>query len=209
MIFDASNNPRLIILEESDGLSIDASIIYSRTKDWLYSNEGAGYSSPWRVIGGDTLPSGDFAPAFYFLQPEWRIKPPEINGQISIQGNIYREEGSTDQIIHPTTGNYTVLVTLERSSRTERVAVGSGVTPSDINSIAQAVSEINPVNQIDDILEAVIRLRAVIAPINSDGQTVHIINGDSATKTNNVRNISVSATSYQNGNTETIILENN
>lgn len=88
--------------------------LYSAWKRWMttaYQNQG--YPPAFRTIGGDTLDatSGLAAGKYYFLQNQygWRIKPAEEDSNITFSGNLIAED-STQDILAPTVGAFTVIV---------------------------------------------------------------------------------------------------
>jgi hypothetical protein len=128
---------KLITLTEApDGnnrVTVDAKAdLYSDAKeDWLNDLNLNKYRFPFTTIGGNDLGGGIFAGAYYFLDNSagWRIKPYEADHYLTIVGNLYGLD-SLLPIVIPTTGDFSVVVQFERSSLTQQLATGSGLSPA-------------------------------------------------------------------------------
>ena len=120
---DLSN--KLIIV--NNGItSLDAEVdLYSDLKeDWVTNASGElGFEFPFRTVGGDPLPGGLEAGAFFFLRNDlgWRIRPYEGDHELIIMGNLYPEAIAYPMAV-PTLGGYTVSISWERSSLTQQTA---------------------------------------------------------------------------------------
>jgi hypothetical protein len=107
--FDGDN---LRIILDSGVTSVDVEIdLYSDWKEWSQLSDNAKYPAAFRTVGGDALTPGIDAGAYFFIQNQsgWRIRPPEENITILVNGNLAPEE-STLPILVPTLGNFSVLV---------------------------------------------------------------------------------------------------
>ena len=74
--------------------------IYSDWKEWTDNRNPDGlinarYLPALRSVGGDPLPGSRFLGATFFLINGWRIKPYEGAYRLTINGNLYTEEGDT------------------------------------------------------------------------------------------------------------------
>lgn len=129
MIFDGAN--RLIILEASDGDSLDVVDIYSGWKDSVVSGDNAAYPAAFSTIGGEPIGGGVFVGAYFFLATTdgWRIRPREASHSLRISGNLY-PVSSSDELFTDTLGVYRVRTSVERSSLTQAMST-TGVT-SDV-----------------------------------------------------------------------------
>lgn len=110
--FDGAN--KLIIVnpgEEYIDVKVD---IYSDWKEWLQTADNLKWDQALRVVGGDPLPGGIYLGATFFLMNGWKIKPAEADGNLTIDGNIYSEDGLNPVV--STEGNYNVRVDMIRSN---------------------------------------------------------------------------------------------
>lgn len=117
----ATFNPitRIIKLTEApsgpEGLVfIDVQIdLYSDMKeDWLNNASLRKFHPPIRVVGGDPLPGSKTLGDTYFLRSDWKIEPYDADQRLTVEGNLYSEDG-TSPFIKPTGGSYSVQI--ERS----------------------------------------------------------------------------------------------
>lgn len=109
--FDFTN---LIITLPSGQTSVDVeSEIYSEWKRQLLVGPTSNASAPpaFRSIGGDPLTPGIEAGAYFFIQNQdgWRIKPPEEDITVFLNGNLAPED-SAKPVVAPTTGAFTALI---------------------------------------------------------------------------------------------------
>jgi len=139
--FDADN--RLIIVD--NGItSLDAEVdLYSAAKRmWKDDVTLNKLKLPFRTVAGDPLGGSRVVGAYFFLQnqvgADWRIRPSEADHELMIIGNLYSED-PTQPMITPTLGDYTVTVHIEKSSLTQKLISGSGVTQQDKEDIAEEV----------------------------------------------------------------------
>ena len=141
VIFDADS--RLIIVDNGV-TSLDAEIdLYSAAKrEWKDDPTLNKLKLPFRTVAGDPLGGTRVVGAYFFLQnqvgADWRIRPSEADHELVIVGNLYPED-STQPMIVPTLGEYTVTVHIEKSSLTQKIISGSGITQQDKKDIAVEV----------------------------------------------------------------------
>lgn len=135
--FDGNN---LLITIGYDGpvTSIDAEEIYSAWKIWV-QNGNANFPAAFSTIGGESIGTGLEVAPYYFLQNQvgWRIRPAEQDHDLAIIGNLYPGAPAT-RMVNPTVGDFTVLVSIERSSAAIAIETGGGGA-IDPNDIADAV----------------------------------------------------------------------
>lgn len=88
------DGPNKIIQLPTDQTFFTAEYIYSRWKDWAATSDNLKFLEAFRVVGGDALGGGATAPSFVFLRNDygWRIKKPEANILVTIQGNLVRQD---------------------------------------------------------------------------------------------------------------------
>lgn len=140
--FDGPN--RLIILETLV-TSVDVEIdLYSDWKEWVMLSDNAKFYQAFRTIAGDPLPGAKSVSAHFFLQNQiqpdggvgWRIRPPEEDIEIILDGNLWPETDTEDLIV-PTLGAFTVLTQIERSADSLTTA---GSSPTAIAAAVWAES---------------------------------------------------------------------
>jgi len=71
---------------------------YSDWKEWFLGWDGviqSMYEQAFRTVGGDELPRSRQLDTIFFLINNWRIKLPQGNNAIYINGNLYTEEGDS------------------------------------------------------------------------------------------------------------------
>lgn len=134
---------RIIELAVSGDTSIDWIEIYSEWKDWVLDDPitRGGYPPAFRVVGGEARGGG--APRLgttFFLCNGWRFRPAEYSHHVTLNGSIVTDPAGA-RVWVPTLGAFTVGVQLESSNLVDTVAVGSGVLPSDVTSIATATRD--------------------------------------------------------------------
>lgn len=141
MIFDGPN--RRIILEASDGNTVDAQEIYSRWKDWIIAGSGPQYPNAFTTVGGDPLGGGLFAGSYFFLNTAdgWLIRPREESHNLVINGNLYPLVAGAAMFAN-TLGTYQVFVRVQTSSLTQAITTG-GV---DTALILQKIEEWGIIN---------------------------------------------------------------
>lgn len=122
MIFDGATHR--IVLEASDGDSVQAVELYSRWKDWVQAGAGAGFAHAFTVVGGDPLGGGVFAGSYFFLNTTngWLIRPREEAHRLTVTGNLYPYDPGA-ALFADTLGAYQVQVNLTTSSLTQSVSV--------------------------------------------------------------------------------------
>lgn len=127
MIIDPSRH--LIILQTN---TTSATELYSRSVDWLASDDNSKYNSIFRIAGGDDLGGGLSIPPYFFLQNSWRIKPMEANQTLTVTGNLFVESGG-DPIVS-TDGVFQVLIKSVVPVLAQGISTtgGSGASAADV-----------------------------------------------------------------------------
>ena len=123
--------------------ALDATVdLYSDLKEeWVSDAGGASkLTFPFRTTGGDPLPGGLKLGAYFFLRNDigWRIRPHEADHEMVVFGNLYPESAALPTFV-PSLGDFTCVIMLERSSLTQVVVSGSGVTAQDKQDIHDKV----------------------------------------------------------------------
>lgn len=131
MAFDINGSTKLITL---DSASVTAAEIWSRWVDWHATNQQ--WPLAFTLVGGIALGGGLFIPPYFFLLNGWRVRPMNIDHNLTITGNLFVEGGGVPvvatQDVHRVNVNYTVPV------QAQGIAT-SGSTGPSAESIAAAV----------------------------------------------------------------------
>ena len=100
-----------IITLESGVTDVAASDLYSDWKDWVGYVDNSKWEQAFETVGGEPLTPGINAGSYFFIRNDlgWRIRPPEEDTTIYINGNLTPKDSSLPILIS-TTGNYSVLV---------------------------------------------------------------------------------------------------
>lgn len=107
--FDGTN---LIITLDSGVATVDVETdLYSDWKEWFKTGTNARFATAFRTFGGDPLSASVEAGAYFMFQNQngWRIRPPEEDITIQINGNIAPEDPNLPIAI-PTIGAFTALL---------------------------------------------------------------------------------------------------
>ena len=152
----ATFNPvtKIITLTEApdgnDRVTVDTKRdLYSDAKeDWIADPALNKFRFPFSTIGGNDLGGGVQAGAYFFLNNTagWRIAPYEADHYLTIVGNLFGLDASLP-VFNATTGGYSVVVQLERSSLTQQVAVGSGLSLAQDALLTQIGNDVTTIPQ--------------------------------------------------------------
>jgi hypothetical protein len=89
--------------------------LYSDGKeDWVSNENLRKFQFPISAVGGNPLPGEKALGSTFFLASDWKIKPYSANHRLTINGNLYAEDGS-DAFLDPD-GSYTVRIMQQVSS---------------------------------------------------------------------------------------------
>ena len=145
--FDAINKIiQVDILPVNNIINIDVKEdLYSDMKeDWIIYDLLNKFEAPIRSTGGDPLPGSKALGATFFLDSAWSIRPYESEHRMVVNGNLYKEDGTSPYI--PTTGVYNVLIesvvsslvdsTVQQLSEIENISFANGVTVDVVNGQA-------------------------------------------------------------------------
>jgi hypothetical protein len=168
--FDGPN--KIVIL--NDGVTAaDVKEIYSEWKNWAISGDNTKYEDAFRSVGGDPLPGSKALGATYFMRNGWKIRPYEGDHTLTINGNLYCEDGSSPFV--KTVGNFNVFVisavsslvdaTIQQLPEIEHGMYQNQVTIDVINGVPGSAYPIgtpqNPVNNLADA-KAIAVLRGLL-----------------------------------------------
>jgi len=93
------SGPEKIIYIHPDITDISVKIdLYSAWKEWFLLRDNSKYESAMRVVGGDPISDTRSLGSTYFLTNGWRLKPVQGEYRISIEGNLYTDEGDNQMI---------------------------------------------------------------------------------------------------------------
>jgi hypothetical protein len=160
--------------------------LYSDGKeDWVSNENLRKFQFPITAVGGNPLPGEKALGTTFFLSSDWKIRPYNASHRLTVNGNLYSEDGS-DAFLDPL-GSYTVRImqqvsslvdsTVQQLSEIEHASFNGGVTvdftspysyatpPTDGSIIGTSRSPFN--NFTDALVEA-----------NSRGFTTFYIIGD-------------------------------
>ncbi len=113
--FDGVNK----IIELPSTGSFDAEIdLYSDWKEWVLLSDNAKFLPAFDTTGGDDIGLGQEISPYFFLRTDhgWKIKAPEQDGDVIVQGNLFPRT-SGDSLFIPPTGDFTVLITQSLSAK--------------------------------------------------------------------------------------------
>ena len=124
------DGPNYLIIVDNGITELDVQAeLYSDWKEWVQVGDNFKYFSAFRTVGGDPAGGGKYLGDFYFIQNQagvgWQIRPYEADHSLVLTGNLYAEDPVT-AMVTPTIGDYTVLVTIERSLDVLSLDVGGG-----------------------------------------------------------------------------------
>jgi len=105
VVFDGSN--KLVLPQETVGV-LNIKYVYSRWKEWVIGNSN--YEQAFTTVGGDPITSDDNIPPYYYLMNGWRVKWPDGDISVEVQGNLL-VYGGQDTPYRPVDSKYSYNVT--------------------------------------------------------------------------------------------------
>lgn len=129
--------------------------VYSAWKEWVQlqnHQDNMGYQQAMRSTGGDYITSDGSrrVGGTFFLMNGWRLQTWSGHHRLSIDGNVYTEEG--DPIYIPHTGNFGVVIEQTLSSLVETVtATAGGSEPGSIPTVNQIVDGVWDRLSVDNV----------------------------------------------------------
>jgi hypothetical protein len=116
---------------------------YSKWKDNIFLSDNFTYDFAFETLGNVVYDSPKRVPPFTSLINSWKIRPDEANHTLTVSGGILYVDGGGDPFVD-TLGAYTVRINYVQPVEVLMIATGSGVTPTDVTDIANAVqTELN------------------------------------------------------------------
>jgi hypothetical protein len=139
--------------------------LYSDGKeDWVANENLRKFRFPISAVGGNPLPGSKELGSTFFLASDWKIKPYNASHRLTVNGNLYSEDGS-DLFLDPD-GSYTVRImqqvsslvdsTIQQLAEIEYASFNGGVSVDVTSSYSGTVYPIGtaqqPVNNFNDAL---------------------------------------------------------
>jgi hypothetical protein len=162
--FDGSAKIISVTVEPVGGEnSIDVKIdLYSDWKEWTLLSDNSKYEQAIRGVGGDPLPGSKALGDTYFLLNGWKIRPYEASHTMTVNGNLYCEDGTSPYV--STLGAYNVMVvsavsqlvsaTIQQLPEIEYASFNGGVTINTADGVAGTTypqgTPAAPVNNLND-----------------------------------------------------------
>lgn len=139
--------------------------LYSDGKeDWVNNENLRKFRFPIAAVGGNPLPGEKALGATFFLSSDWKIRPYNTSHRMTINGNLYAEDGSDPFL--DTIGTHTVRImqqvsslvdsTVQQLTEIEYASFNGGVTVDLLSSYSGTSYPIGtpqqPVNNFPDAL---------------------------------------------------------
>ena len=115
--------------------------LYSGWKDWVALGNAQFLPAFAESVGGNELGGGVSLSGYYFLRNDlgWRIVPEDGQDyQLAVNGDLYPQDPNSP-FVSPPAGDYTVLVTFQRSAASYLTVSGGGGGSVDPVEVANAV----------------------------------------------------------------------
>lgn len=136
-----------IITFDVSTTEFDVRDLWSRYLDWLAISDNSKYLLAMRNVGGDPLPGSKELGLTYFMINGWKIKPFEESQVLTVNGNLYSEDGSSPYA--PVLGSYNVTIissvsnlvdsTVQQLPEIEYASYNGGVTIDTVNGTDSSV----------------------------------------------------------------------
>lgn len=159
------DGPNRIISILGTGTLVAKDDIYSIWKNWAQVQESdynLKYPPAFDTTGGDQTTATEQIAAFYFLRNDlgWRIRAPEANGEVVIEGDVFPRDSTLPQFIN-SVGSFNNIIRLIVSSKSlvsiaqnDLFAISGVVYIDTANGVAGTTGTIgtatNPVNNLAD-----------------------------------------------------------
>jgi hypothetical protein len=144
-IYDAAHDDRYTIdfatkriIMDTGETQYDVPGAYSHWKDQIFLADNFTYDFAFQILGGVAYATPKAIPPFTALLNSWKIRPDETNHTLTVENGILYVEGGGDPFVN-TLGAYTVRINYSQPVEVLLVSTGSGVLPSDITDIVDAV----------------------------------------------------------------------
>jgi hypothetical protein len=130
-----------IITFDVSTITVDVRDLWSRYIEWLLTSDNSKYLLAMRNVGGDPLPGAKELGISYFMINGWKIKPFEESQVLTVNGNLYSEDGSSPYA--PVLGAFNVTIlssvsnlvdsTVQQLPEIEYASYNGGVTIDAVN----------------------------------------------------------------------------
>jgi len=137
--------PNKLIIMDTGETSYDVPGAYSQWKDDIFLADNFTYDFAFTIKGGIDYATPKAIPPFTALINSWKIRPDEDDHTLTVENGILYVEGGGDPFVD-TLGAYTVRINYSQPVEVLLVSTGSGVLPTDITDIAEAVWQNTDVN---------------------------------------------------------------
>jgi len=109
--------------------------IYSAWKEWLRQGDNAKYPIAFETTGGDDVGAGQTIAPYFFCRNDlgWRIKMPQDNGEIVVEGNLFPRDPNAS--LFEQSSGYDAFLRLEVSTRAVVVEVGSAAPTTPVEDL--------------------------------------------------------------------------
>jgi len=115
--FDGPN--RLMLVNEGV-MDIDVEVdLYSDWKEWVTVRDHGKFPPAMRTVGGDPTSGGRALGATFFLMNGWRVRTWEGDHRLTVNGNLYTEEGEPPFV--PVRGPHTTIIESNVSNLVDRL----------------------------------------------------------------------------------------
>jgi len=105
--FDGTN--RLVLPADPTGV-FNIKYVYSEWKRWILQDDNMKYPQTFTTVGGDPITSDEDIPTYFYLMNGWRVKWPDDNISVEVQGNLL-VYGGLDTPYLPVSSDYSYNVT--------------------------------------------------------------------------------------------------
>lgn len=137
--------------------------VYSEWKEWALEEMNLRYPPAFDTTGGDPLTATENISAYYFIRNDlgWRIKAPELNGQLILVGDLFPKDFTLPFFI-TSDGAFSNLISQVVSSKSiasfsqaDLFALTGNVYIDEVNGVSGIGSGIGtPNNPVDNLADA-------------------------------------------------------
>ena len=120
------DGPNLLITLPALGAYDVETELYSAWKEWFKASDNAKYLPAFDTTGGDPVSTGVEIAPYFFCRNDlgWRIKMPDLNGEITLNGNLFPRDGAT--VLFESAVGFDAFLRQVVSNRAVSVAGGGG-----------------------------------------------------------------------------------
>ncbi len=120
------DGPNLIVQIPEIGTFDVEQNFYSAWKRWSLQSDNAKYPPAFDTTGGDDIGGGQQIAPYFFLRNDsgWRVRAPEANGEVIVQGNLFPRDPAQTTFLQAT--GFDAFIRQEVSTRAVVVQVSTG-----------------------------------------------------------------------------------